>query len=216
MISAGAMGTPPILERSGIGNPDVLRRAGVPLVSAAPGVGENYLDHHIMLYPYKTSLEPEDTLDSLLSGRLNVGELLERKDPILSSNSVDVQCKLRPDDTDIAQMGPEFQAAWDKNFRDSPDKPMMVISLVACYPGDGTSVPAGQYMGIATFSVHPFSRGRLHISGPNIAEQPVLEAGFWEDTNEIDLKQHVWMYKKQREMVRRMDCFAVSQRSESL
>lgn len=210
VISAGTMGSPSILERSGVGSPDVLQRVGVPLISAVPGVGENYLDHHIMLYPYKTSLEPEDTMDSLLSGRLNVGELLQNGDPILSYNGVDVQCKLRPSDTDVDQMGPAFKTAWDNDFRDYPDKPMMIISLVACYPGDSSSVPAGQYMGIATFSVHPFSRGRLHISGPNIADQPALDAGFWADANEIDLKKHMWMYKKQREMVRRLDCFAVS------
>lgn len=43
VLSAGALGTPQILERSGVGNPDVLSRAEIPLVASVPGVGENYL-----------------------------------------------------------------------------------------------------------------------------------------------------------------------------
>lgn len=43
VLSAGALGTPQILERSGVGNSEVLSRARVPLVASVPGVGENYL-----------------------------------------------------------------------------------------------------------------------------------------------------------------------------
>jgi alcohol oxidase len=42
IVSAGAMGSPLILERSGIGRKDVLGRAGIPVVADIPGVGENY------------------------------------------------------------------------------------------------------------------------------------------------------------------------------
>lgn len=41
VLSAGALGTPQILERSGVGNRDILSRAGIPLVASVPGVGEN-------------------------------------------------------------------------------------------------------------------------------------------------------------------------------
>jgi hypothetical protein len=42
IVSAGAMGSPLILERSGIGRKDVLGMAGIPVVADIPGVGENY------------------------------------------------------------------------------------------------------------------------------------------------------------------------------
>lgn len=160
-----------------------------------------------MLYPYKTSVGPEETMDGLLAGRLNLAELIPKNDPILSWNGVDVQCKLRPNDADIASLGPEFQAAWDKSYKDFPDKPMMIISIVSCFPGDPSTVPAGQYMGIATFSTHPFSRGRIHITGPKFSDSYIFDPGFLEDENGIDLKKHFWMYKKQREMLRRMETF---------
>ena len=42
LISAGAFGSPAILERSGIGAKDVLDRVGVKQRVELPGVGENY------------------------------------------------------------------------------------------------------------------------------------------------------------------------------
>jgi choline dehydrogenase len=55
ILTAGAIGTPHILELSGIGRPDVLARIGVALVRAAPGVGENLQDHLQLRTIYKIS-----------------------------------------------------------------------------------------------------------------------------------------------------------------
>jgi len=41
-LSAGAFGSPGILERSGIGAKDVLERVGVKQRVDLPGVGDNY------------------------------------------------------------------------------------------------------------------------------------------------------------------------------
>jgi len=45
ILSAGTVGTPLILERSGIGDGARVRALGVPLVHHLPGVGENLQDH---------------------------------------------------------------------------------------------------------------------------------------------------------------------------
>ncbi len=88
VVSAGALGTPQILERSGVGNPDILKQAGVPVVANVPGVGENYQDHHLTLLPYKSSLEPHETLDGILSGRQEFATLAAEKNPILGWNGI--------------------------------------------------------------------------------------------------------------------------------
>jgi hypothetical protein len=77
-----------------------------------------------------------------------------------------------------------------------------MLSPVACFPGEPSSVPAGQYFGTATFNLHPYFRGHIHISGPAISDEGSMDAGFWADPNELDLKKHVWMYKKQRESMK--------------
>jgi len=45
ILAAGAIQSPQLLELSGIGRPDVLKAAGIEVRHAAPGVGENYIDH---------------------------------------------------------------------------------------------------------------------------------------------------------------------------
>ena len=47
ILSAGAIQSPQILELSGIGRPDILKRYGIPVRHALDGVGENFSDHYI-------------------------------------------------------------------------------------------------------------------------------------------------------------------------
>ncbi|KAI0378206.1 putative alcohol oxidase [Hypomontagnella monticulosa] len=207
IVCCGPLGTPLVLERSGIGSPEVLERAGVPVLVDLPGVGSDYEDHHSMMYAYKSDLNPDETLDGVNSGRLNPGELIVNNDAKLGWNSVDAQAKLRPTEADIASIGPEFQKAWDREFKDVPDKPFMMMSPVAGFPGDPNLVPAGQYFGVVTFSLYPFSRGHLHITGPSIDDPPDFDPGLFSDAEGLDVKNHIWMFKKHREVLRNMDVF---------
>lgn len=45
LVCAGAIGSPALLMRSGIGPPDELRSHGIEVVHASPGVGRNLLEH---------------------------------------------------------------------------------------------------------------------------------------------------------------------------
>jgi choline dehydrogenase len=45
VLAAGAIGSPQILQCSGIGPGDLLRQHGVPVIHHSPGVGENLQDH---------------------------------------------------------------------------------------------------------------------------------------------------------------------------
>ena len=45
VLAAGAIGSPQILQCSGVGPPELLREHGIALAHAAPGVGENLQDH---------------------------------------------------------------------------------------------------------------------------------------------------------------------------
>ena len=45
ILAAGSIGTPHLLELSGVGRPDVVARLGREVVHALPGVGENLQDH---------------------------------------------------------------------------------------------------------------------------------------------------------------------------
>jgi alcohol oxidase len=90
ILSAGALGTPLVLERSGVGDPEILKKSGIEVVSALPNVGENYQDHHLITYPYYSSLNENKTLDALLSGRMNATEAIQKNVSILGWNAQDV------------------------------------------------------------------------------------------------------------------------------
>ena len=65
VLSAGSVGSPQILQMSGIGPAEVLKNAGIDLVHNLPGVGENLQDHLEIYFQFKCK-EPI-TLNSQLS-----------------------------------------------------------------------------------------------------------------------------------------------------
>ncbi|KAI0022611.1 alcohol oxidase-like protein [Xylariomycetidae sp. FL0641] len=205
--SCGTFGSPLLLERSGIGSREVLERAKVPLVSDLPGVGNDYQDHQLLLYPYRSGLAPGETLDALANGRLNPEELMKANDGILSWNAQDITCKLRPSEAELTSLGPDFRAAWDRDFKDVPSRPLILLALLNVFPGHPGAVSPGQYIATSTFSVYPYSRGGIHISGTSIDDPPSFKTGFFSDEQNLDIKKHVWGYKAQREIVRRMACY---------
>lgn len=129
IVACGALGSPLVLERSGIGGYDILNAAGVPPVANIPGVGRQYQDHHMMIYSYKSSLTQEETLDALCSGRLKPQDLIDQKDGLLGWNTVDASCKLRPQEAEVVSLGPAFEKMWHEEFKLEPDKPLMMASL---------------------------------------------------------------------------------------
>ena len=46
ILAAGAVKSPHLLELSGVGNPELLKAAGIPVLHELRGVGENYRDHY--------------------------------------------------------------------------------------------------------------------------------------------------------------------------
>jgi choline dehydrogenase len=47
ILAAGAVGSPHVLQLSGVGAPEHLAKAGIPVRHVLPGVGQNFQDHYI-------------------------------------------------------------------------------------------------------------------------------------------------------------------------
>jgi choline dehydrogenase len=52
VLAAGAIGSPHILQLSGVGDPDLLAKIGVRVIHALPGVGKNMQDHYTARVSY--------------------------------------------------------------------------------------------------------------------------------------------------------------------
>ncbi|KAL2059962.1 hypothetical protein VTL71DRAFT_10117 [Oculimacula yallundae] len=207
VLSCGALGTPTVLERSGVGSSEILKQARISLVADIPGVGNGYQDHQLLLYPYRSSLEPEETLDALVSGRIDPGELIQKNDPMLGWNGQEVTSRIRPTDEEVAILGSEyakFAEVWNSSYKPFPDRPLVHLTLVPAFAEDQNLVPVGQYFSVSAFTLYPESRGYIHVTGPETTDPIDFKPGFFSDPDQVDIKAHVWVYKKQRELVRRM------------
>ena len=74
ILSAGSIGSPQILQLSGIGPAALLRQHGIPVVQDMPGVGENLQDHLQIRAVFKVS--GVDTLNTIANswlGKLKIG-----------------------------------------------------------------------------------------------------------------------------------------------
>ncbi|RYP51229.1 hypothetical protein DL768_003388 [Monosporascus sp. mg162] len=176
VLSCGTLGTPPILERSGVGSPEILKQAGVPLIAGLPGVGCDYQDHNLSLYVYKADLPPEATTDGIHSGQVDISTLLASKEKILGWNGIDASSKIRPTSSELSGLGPTFRESWDRDFEVS-------LGIVVVFVLVNTSLLA-------------FIQ-RIRIPG-------AMRTGYLSDKHGFDMKAQIWAYKKQREVVRRM------------
>jgi alcohol oxidase len=88
LLAAGALATPQILERSGVGSAELLGRLGINVMSDLPGVGENYQDHPSVFASYKTTLGTHQTLDEFWSGRMSMEQAVKDKHSSLFWNGL--------------------------------------------------------------------------------------------------------------------------------
>ncbi|KAL0948465.1 hypothetical protein HGRIS_011038 [Hohenbuehelia grisea] len=199
VLSSGTLGTPQILERSGVGSGEILKKLDIKVVSDLPGVGEQYQDHYTTLSLYRVSNE-SNTLDDFLRGDPEVQKELfaewetSPEKARLSSNAIDAGFKIRPTEEELKEMGPEFNELWDKYFKDKPDKPVMFGSIVSGAYADHSLLPPGKYMTMFQYLEYPASRGKIHINSSNPYTAPNFDSGFM--NNKADFAPIRWSYKK--------------------
>jgi choline dehydrogenase len=156
ILAAGAIGSPHILQLSGIGAPEQLTRAGIPVNHALPGVGQNLQDHYISRMTYPVTDLP--TANERSRGLPLVGEMVRyivKGTGILSysaslvaasvkvldeSATPDVQCSFAPGSFKEGQIGEmdEFPGLTGGLWQMRP----LSRGYVQARSGDPTQAPA--------------------------------------------------------------------------
>jgi choline dehydrogenase len=161
ILSAGAIGTPQLLQLSGIGPADVLGKAGIAPVLNAPGVGRNLQDHLQlrMVYELRNSRTLNDRARSVL-GKIGIGlEYLIRRTGPLAMAPAHVGIFARSDPAqERANLGYFVQA----------------LSL------DKLGEPLHPFSGITmtVSNLRPESRGTVEIVSPEASVHPAIRANF--------------------------------------
>ncbi|KAG1802456.1 alcohol oxidase-like protein [Suillus subaureus] len=204
VVSAGAFGSPTILERSGIGAEAILKRCGIEQLVNLPGVGENYQDHNLVIVPYLAA-DDAVTMDALWRGESILEESLAQWNSsgksLIAQNGLDSKIKWRPDDEELKAMNPAFQPRWKEFFQDRPDK---VVAIFTAFSGPLSSIlPPRSYMSAGYYTLYPVSIGSVHVKVTEDGKEGMdFTTGFLDDPS--DIAPLDFGYKKTREVFRRM------------
>jgi choline dehydrogenase-like flavoprotein len=161
ILAAGAIGSPVILQRSGIGDGEALARAGVAVAHDLPGVGANLQDHLQIRPVFKVSgVRTLNTDYANLFRRAGMGldYLLCRSGPLtMAPSQLGMFCR----------SGPEHESA-NLEFHFQP------LSLDRW--GEGL-----HRFGAVTASVcnlRPTSRGSVTLSGARLDDPPLIDPNY--------------------------------------
>ena len=153
IVATGSIGSPAILERSGIGDGERLNAAGIQTVGHLPGVGENLQDHLQIRCAYKiTGAATLNTRAGTRLGKTLIGleYLLARSGPM----------SMAPSQLGIfAKSNPRFATA-------NLQYPLQPLSLAA-WGGKLDPFPA---FTASVANLRPESRGAVHIRSADPAQ----------------------------------------------
>jgi len=152
ILSAGAIGSPQLLQLSGIGAPDDLRAAGVEVRHALPGVGKNLQDHPFVTLLFAVS--DEDTLYVAERPR-SVAEWLLRRSGPLSSTVAEV-------------------VAFHRTRPGLPGADIQYHMGAAYYEDHGAETYDGHAVAIAPVLVTPRARGRVWLRSSDPTAKPKI------------------------------------------
>ena len=161
ILSSGAIGSPRLLQLSGIGPADDLARLGIPVVFDQPGVGANLQDH-LDLFVIAECTGPH-TYDRFakphLSALAGLQYLLTRRGPVASS---------------LFETGGFWYA--DPNAR-SPDI-QFHLGLGSGIEAGVTAMPQG---GVTLNSAYlrPRSRGTVRLASADPLAAPLIDPNYW-------------------------------------
>ncbi|XHE16043.1 GMC family oxidoreductase N-terminal domain-containing protein [Agrobacterium deltaense] len=166
LVSSGAIGSPKLLQQSGIGPADHLKSVGVKVLHDLPGVGSNLQDHLDLFVIAECT--GDHTYDGVAKLHRTIWAGLEyilfRTGPVASS---------------LFETGGFWYA--DPDAR-SPD--------IQFHLGLGSGIEAGverlKNAGVTLNSayLHPRSRGTVRLSSSDPAAAPLIDPNYWSDPHD--------------------------------
>ena len=163
ILCGGAMASPGILERSGVGDPELLAQLGIPLVHANSAVGEGISEHRSIRMQWRLNRAALSFNRAYQGWRLPLSVLRYylKHDGAMSSAAIEMRLA----------------------FRSRPDVPRADIQAqIGLYSWDLASAGGLEqtpgFCAVA-YPVRPSSRGSVHINTPDPHALPTSKANFY-------------------------------------
>lgn len=160
VLSAGAIGSPQILQCSGIGPGALLSGLGIPVVHALSGVGENLQDHLQirMIYEVNVPTLNDEINNPVRRVMMGLEYILKRTGPMtMGASQVGIFTKTRPE---LAT--PDIQFHFQPLSADKPG--------IEMHPFSGVTSSVCQ--------LRPESRGSIAIRTPDPADYPSIRPNY--------------------------------------
>ncbi len=161
ILAAGAIGTPQLLELSGVGRPDIVAGLGLEVVRALPGVGENLQDHLQLRTIFRVSGARTLNVDShslVAKAGMALDYALRRRGPMTMAPS---QLGL------FAKTSPNFATA-NVEFHVQPLSLERFGEPLHDFPAITLSVA----------NLRPTSRGSCHAASPDPRAAPAIKPNY--------------------------------------
>ena len=158
----GSVNSPQLLQLSGVGDSDLLRRHGIAVVAHSPQVGRNLQDHLDVSYVYRSRVATLNDQFYPLSGKLKAGAryLLTRRGPLsMSINQCGGFLK-----SDPSEPHPNLQIVCSPVSYDPLTWPLRRLLKPHAFSGFVVSFQ----------SCRPTSRGRIEIRSANPFDPPLI------------------------------------------
>ncbi|KAF3763109.1 alcohol oxidase [Cryphonectria parasitica EP155] len=162
IVSAGSIQSPPLLEVSGIGDPDILSSLGIPtIVVDLPAVGSGFQDHltYAGIFGYNTSLN--------LTGDQYIQDFQDYAQPsrFLSEEDYAFASNLLFNNDSMNSLTGASNAS--------------LAMLRAMWTADQPLIEFGWFLGFVTgYVLHPLSSGSVHAAAGAAAQQPLIDPNF--------------------------------------
>ncbi|OWW04129.1 choline dehydrogenase [Rhizobium sp. R72] len=170
ILAAGAIGSPHILELSGIGRGEVLKNAGIEVAAEVKAIGENLQDHLQLRMAYKVTGVPtlNEKATSLI-GKATIGleYLVRRSGPMaMAPSQLGIFTRSGPD-KETPDLQYHVQPVSLEKFGD-PVHPFPAITASVC-------------------NLRPESRGSVHVVSPDFAAQPTISPNYLSTERDRDI-----------------------------
>lgn len=210
ILSAGTLLTPKILELSGIGRPDVLHKAGIPVKLALNGVGEDIQEHIYASVTFELPDNiPDETMDALYNPEIakKHKELLIKGQGLytmgiytflfapfstISEKANEIASKTRKRiGVEIAagkyslKTAEQLKIQLDHLEENVPS--CEIISFPCFLGGAHPPSPGKRYWSFLAAINGTFSRGTIHVTSSNPQEQPAFDPHYFEQGIDLEM-----------------------------
>jgi choline dehydrogenase len=161
ILSAGAIGSVQILERSGVGSATHLNHLGIPVIADLPGVGENLQDHLQLRMIYKVNgIQTLNTKANSLLGKFLIGleYVLKRSGPM--------------------SMAPSQLGAFAYSSPDQPSANLEYHVQPLSLEKFGEDLHSFNAITASVCNLRPTSRGSVHINSLDPEASPVIAPNY--------------------------------------